>query len=128
VPQVRELDRTTYTVSIEASFAVVLFHKLLRVSRRLHRLRCHVVVGGEFESEAVSVAESEGFGNLLLVGSALVATAHRLTLRGLLPLRPSFFHGGADSRSAFRAHCVLSFALSAGLEACPIKKQFFDLY
>ena len=25
VPQVGELDRTTYTVSIEASFAVVLF-------------------------------------------------------------------------------------------------------
>ena len=75
---------------------------------RLHRLGCHVEIGSEFESEAVNVAKSEGFGNLLLVGSALVATAHRLTLRGLLPLRPSFFHGGADPCSPLGTHNVFT--------------------
>jgi hypothetical protein len=50
-------------------------------SDRLHRLRCHVVVRGQFQSETVHITECERLSNSLLVGSGLVMPAHTLSLQ-----------------------------------------------
>ena len=43
----------------------------------LHSLRRDVVIGGQFKRKSVNVTESEGFGDALLIGSALVTATHR---------------------------------------------------
>ncbi len=45
MPQVGELDRTTYTVSIEASFAVVLFSGVSTEWRRDHSILAGRTIG-----------------------------------------------------------------------------------
>ena len=47
----------------------------------LHSLRADVVVGSEFQGETVNVADTEGFSDALLIGSALVASAHKVSLQ-----------------------------------------------
>jgi len=42
----------------------------------LHSLRRDVVIGGEFKSESVNVAEVKGFGYFLFVATSLVSAAH----------------------------------------------------